>query len=330
MALSIYDWIKGLDFTGLGGSATAADHNNLVDISTPYTDKGIVGSTVDSALDTPVVPDAATTAKWKNYIWLRIPHATAPVQIPKIYIWNDALASVATYLKWVRVTADTTTELALIAALDTRVDAVEISVAAANASATAANANAANAANDAATALTTANAAASDASTANTAAADANILATTADANATSAATVAGTASTNASLALTTANAASVAINLATALQSADITLALNSLLDPIIHGLGVVPKRVRWVLHCIVADAGTGHAIGDEVPIEHFTYLIAPNYDYVPFYSWANATGIYLRLMNGIPNTMTISGSNVQQPITLANWKARCYYSKN
>lgn len=331
MALSNFDFTKGLDFTGLGVTATAADHNNLVDLGTPYSDKGLVGETTDSALNTPVVPNAAATVKWKKYFWKRIPHSTATDPTPLIYVWNDNNPNVATYLRWVRVTADTAADQALIAALTVRVTAVELSTATALATANSANSNAANAANDAAAAVITAGSASTDATAALANAATAQALATTADANATAAATAAGSAATNASAALLTANTANTAVNLVTAIQSDDLVLALNSLMTPILHGLGVVPKRVRWVLHCITADPGTLHSAGDEVPIEHFTYLIAPNFDYVPFYSWANATGIYLRLMNGTPNTMPISGgANIQVAITLANWKARCYYSKN
>ena len=90
MALSSQDFSKGLDFTGLGGTASAANHNQLVDQALPKVDsateaKGLILWTVDSALDTPIVPDptaSAFVAKWKNYIWLRIPHATATSLLP--------------------------------------------------------------------------------------------------------------------------------------------------------------------------------------------------------------------------------------------------------
>lgn len=43
------------------------------------------------------VPDAATTTKWKDYIWVRRLGTTGEA---KFYIWNENASSDATYLKW--------------------------------------------------------------------------------------------------------------------------------------------------------------------------------------------------------------------------------------
>lgn len=185
MPASIYDFTKGVDFVALAPAA-AGDHNNLVDLAVPYaTDKGIVVRTTDTALDTPDVPDAVTTTKWRNYLWVRALDASATVTTPYIYMWDNNVAVDATYQQWVRVTADETSTLALIAALDVRVTANEAGIANALAVANAANAAASNAGSNAAEALSTANAAnansATALSTANTALQNANTAQVTAD-----------------------------------------------------------------------------------------------------------------------------------------------------
>ena len=43
------------------------------------------------------VPDAATTTKWKDYIWVRRLGTSGEA---KFYIWNENATSDATYLKW--------------------------------------------------------------------------------------------------------------------------------------------------------------------------------------------------------------------------------------
>ena len=65
---------------------TGAQLLQLITGATPGTNNGIVIATSDVA-GVPDVPDAATTTKWKNYIWLR---RGATSNTP--YIWNDAAA----------------------------------------------------------------------------------------------------------------------------------------------------------------------------------------------------------------------------------------------
>lgn len=169
MAISVFDFTKGIDFTALANGA-AADHNTLVDAAVPFaTDKGIVMVSNDIALNTPVVPNpnaGATFTKWKNYIWLRRPFNTATDTTPYLYVWNENAVSVVTYLKWQRVKLDTTDLQALITALTLRVEDLEASTATILATANAANATASIASTNATAALNTANTANTNATTA--------------------------------------------------------------------------------------------------------------------------------------------------------------------
>lgn len=97
MSVSLQDIVKGLDptgFTAISGAQLA----QLVDNGTPYTDKGMVIMTTDAA-GVPDVPNAATTTKWKRYLWVRQTATTT-----KVYAWNDTAASEATFLKWIDLT----------------------------------------------------------------------------------------------------------------------------------------------------------------------------------------------------------------------------------
>jgi hypothetical protein len=101
-----------VDFTGIN-PVTGADHNNLVDLSIPTADiddtvgKGLNLVTTDSALDTPSVPDASTTTKWKRYQWIRRPFTGATDKRAKAYSWNDDATNDATYLKWQQINSNT-------------------------------------------------------------------------------------------------------------------------------------------------------------------------------------------------------------------------------
>lgn len=188
------DFSAGVDFTGVN-PVTGADHNNLVDLAVPVEDtgpevgKGMILVTTDSALDTPDVPNATITTKWKRYAWFRRPFAGADDKASILYIWNDDAVSVATYLKWIRVNADLTQ--------------VEVDVA--NALATAQNAQTtvelfSNALNDVTTtanqALATANTASVNANTALTDSAESLVTANAASETANNAETIANNALT--------------------------------------------------------------------------------------------------------------------------------------
>lgn len=87
------DFVPGFDPTGQP-NITSANLYALVSAATPYADKGLNVITTDVA-GVPVVPDAATVVKLKNYIWIRRLAASVIG-----YFWNDTAASDPTYLKW--------------------------------------------------------------------------------------------------------------------------------------------------------------------------------------------------------------------------------------
>lgn len=330
MAIIAYDFITGIDFTGLGGGiAAAGDHNNLINLARPQIDKGLVVVSQDTALNTPDVPDAFTTTKWQQYIWVRRLF-TGESTIPLLYMWNEDATFVATYQKWQRVTSDTTAVEALIAALDTRVDNVETSLTAAQADIVTSN-------NTAATALTTANAASATATTANNTANAAQTTADIAVTNAAAAQTTADTAKTASDAAVAAAAAATTASNTATVAVSDVVTfvsaayaLALGSLIATVAHGLtGVTPRNIRWILVCTTNDAAAGFLQGDQVPIESF-YGEVGAYQYPAFAVKANSTSITLRLMNATPQTLSeVASVQNFHLIDIAKWKAQCYFSK-
>jgi len=99
MAASSQDFVVASDLTGVT-SINGAQITNQVNNGTPYTDKGILVTTQDTAALTPDVPDAATTTKWQRYLWRRTPHGSDTDSDVKIYVWNPQATSVATYLKW--------------------------------------------------------------------------------------------------------------------------------------------------------------------------------------------------------------------------------------
>lgn len=97
MAASQQDLIVGIDFTGQP-TITDSEMNQSVNSATPATDKGLIVQTTDTGV-TPDVPDAATTTKWKRYLWKRQLASTVIT-----YAWNENAASDATYLKWQSIT----------------------------------------------------------------------------------------------------------------------------------------------------------------------------------------------------------------------------------
>ena len=202
MSLNTSDLQVGIDFTGLGPNATAAQHNQLVSQASPQqgdftVDTGISfnGVTTDTAVGVPDVPDASVTTKWQRYPWYRRPHSADPSQLIRQYMWNNAIASVATYLKWTQVTPD-------LAAIET-----DVATANSNASTALASAN---------SALSTANTASTDATTAVNDAIAAQNAAALAQA-------VANAASSSSTVAVANASAALTASSSATAAATANI-----------------------------------------------------------------------------------------------------------
>src|ERR1041385_7679188 len=206
MPVNTQDFVHGVDFTGINPVA-GADFNNGVDLAAPYQDsategKGLNLVTKDTALDTPDVPNAAIITKWKKYLWIRVPHATATEHTPSVYAWNDDIVSDVTFLKWV-ITEPDLTQLT-----------TDVATALADSANALATANLANI--NAGDAQIRANNASNDAS-------DAKATAETASANATTALANAATAQTTATAAQTAANNAS-----STAVAKKDINAALN------------------------------------------------------------------------------------------------------
>jgi len=181
MALTLQDFVHGIDFTGIN-PATGGDHNNLVDLAAPVQEdaaegKGLCIWTSDTALNVPNVPQATLigAAKWQKYLWIRVPFAGAIDKTPKLYVWNPDAVLDVTFLAWIQVVSDTSGLQTQITALANQLGAIQSTAVnaqtvanQANATANQANTNSQNALNQIAGAVTTANAAktASDAATA--------------------------------------------------------------------------------------------------------------------------------------------------------------------
>lgn len=230
MPLTTQDFEKGLDFTVLV-TANGSQHNQLVDQAEPKDDTGVIGAegkgliimTRDSAVDTPVVPDAATNTKWKRYIWARVSHFSVVAQTVTLYGWSDNRSLDPVFARWDTV-APTTEEFQLI---------VDAALAAAQAAQATAN-----------TALATANAANATASAASTTATNAETLA----------ASVAGDAANALAIAIDAQGEALSATNIASnALSVANSAVATaNTALAAV-----TVSRANRYV--CIVEQQNAG-----------------------------------------------------------------------
>jgi microcystin-dependent protein len=99
--------VKQIDITGLT-TVTGSEINQLLETALLADDKSINLYTVDTALNTPDVPDptqgeleGVDVEFWKRYMWIRIPHTSAGVDARvKKYTWNPNVASIDTYLRW--------------------------------------------------------------------------------------------------------------------------------------------------------------------------------------------------------------------------------------
>jgi len=94
---NLQDLVKPFDPTGFA-TITGAGLAQFADGITPYQDKGLVVITTDIA-GVPQVPDATTTTKWQNYIWVRR-QATSVTA----YVWNPAGPNDAVYQNWGSIT----------------------------------------------------------------------------------------------------------------------------------------------------------------------------------------------------------------------------------
>jgi hypothetical protein len=326
MAISNFDLTKGIDFTALS-SASAGDHNSLVDAAVPYaTDKGIVMVSNDTALNTPDVPNAAATTKWKNYIWIRRPHSTATNTTPIAYMWNENATSVATYLKWQRIPADTSTVDAALAALTLRVEDLEAVNVTLQALVNAANSNAATANTNASAAVSTANAANANALQAIS---DLDTPVTGVKARVTALeGTVAGhtTQIGNIQTQVTTnTNNITILQGIVTTSKYDSGTVALPAVgaTTPLPHGLANIPFDFSCVLVCVTNDANTGILAGQLVQFESGVdaatapiFLVRADTNYVYVTRSNQATLIFLKNITTGVLTQATSAANFSMRI--------------
>lgn len=330
MALSLLDFLKGLDFTALS-SATAADHNALVESASPLLDtaaegKGINLWTVDSALDTPIVPNPLTSSgynKWKRYIWLRVPHSTATNLVPKLYVWNDNATSIATYLKWRQTEADLSSVEADITALKNDVADFQADIATVSSQASTAVLLAGPASTNASNALGVAGDANANAQTAIADAATAQARADAAYARADAANTAATSATTaaNAASASVTALAATVKFFTSSAVSLNSIAAATSLINEA--HGLGAAPRQCRGVLVCTATDVG--YAIGDEVDLASAIYSGSQP----PFSVWSNSTNVGMSIQGSAgPGAIYLIGKlgTGSTNIDKSKWSVKVY----
>lgn len=313
--MNVNDFITGLDFTALA-NATAGDHNQIIEQSTPNTDRGLVIWSKDTALNTPDVPNPLTAVQYnkgKRYLWLRIPHSTATSRRGKVYSWNDDTTSVATYLKWTDTSYDDTDILADIATL-------QFDVADAANTANSASATAASAAVNAASALTTANAANTTAITAAANAVTALTNAATAQTDADAAQVTADSALANAASAQTTADGA--ATNAARVASNKFFTSSLQTWASQTVaHGLGAAPKFVRWVAVCNATDVG--YAAGDEIDLCCFEENTG---NFPSFTHGANATNVIIILSTAATTRILNKTTGAFAAIDTTKWNPKAY----
>lgn len=214
MAFSLQDFLSQVDFTGYANISGALLNNGYATLvpnpdANPLQGFGIVMVTIDPNADQPNVPDptvSADYAKWKRYVWVRIPNINDPGLHPIIFAWVDTGVSDPTFLKWVMCQEDLT-------AIRNNIAALQLSVQAAAAAANTANTNSTNALNTANVANTTAISASSTATNAVATAATAVTSATAANTTAAAAVTSASQATTSANNAVAVANAATTTVN---------------------------------------------------------------------------------------------------------------------
>lgn len=255
------DFDKGLDFTGIV-SATAAEHNQLVDQASPYEDSATEGKSInlrsiDSALDTPIVPDPDANVlfnKWKRYIWIRVPHSTATSRNPILYAWNEDASSDAILLKWQTIDTDTS-------ALQAQINTALANASSAVTTAGNANTTANTAATQAAAALSTANDASAAVAVVEVDVNNANVTANGAATTATNAQTQANAAL----LAATTEKTPETALTPGTAYQVVQTNTAATD-------AEWVTPAVLQTVAKKITGGASTGVAIPVDVTIPQVT----------------------------------------------------------
>lgn len=201
MPFTSLDFNPGLDFTAIN-PATGGDHNSLVELATPKDDRGILLYSIDTALNTPNVPNANIDTKFQRYMWVRIPFAGATNKTPQVYAWNNDAPADATFLKWIDTAPDTSDFEAIANQALTEAQAAAATANTALVTANTANATATTALSNANDAVTTANNVADDATNALASATDALANSTAAQLTAADALSVANAATATAQQAL--------------------------------------------------------------------------------------------------------------------------------
>lgn len=102
MAISNQDITKTLDLSGQG-SVAATDIDQVTDTAQPSAQRGLTIWSIDTALNTPDVPDptASGLGRYVRYVWIRTLFAAASPGVYS-YIWDTYATSDDTYLKWIR------------------------------------------------------------------------------------------------------------------------------------------------------------------------------------------------------------------------------------
>lgn len=87
-------------------------------------------------------------------------------------------------------------------------------------------------------------------------------------------------------------------------------------------HGLGAVPRTVRWVMVCTTTDLG--YSVSDEVPLESFTNDSGSRPAFTPR---ADATNLNLVQTASTIRVARVSDAS-QETIATANWRLKAYAS--
>jgi len=86
-------------------------------------------------------------------------------------------------------------------------------------------------------------------------------------------------------------------------------------------HGMAIAPSFVRWVLACLVSEAG--YVTGDEIEIE---FVVGPNY--VPgFGAVSDSTNLNL-MRRAAASTLYVAHktTGADTAITTSNWRLKVY----
>src|SRR2546421_10098258 len=98
MPIATQEFKKTIDLSGLT-TITASQVNQLLETGLPADTRGLIIETADTALNTPQVPDAVTTTRYKRYIWKRVLFDNTT----KLYYWKESIASDITFKKWISI-----------------------------------------------------------------------------------------------------------------------------------------------------------------------------------------------------------------------------------